>query len=279
MSRTKILAASVIFLLLTAVKFISPETVVKLRETVLPAIAQDIDYKSAIARLGSYLTAPSPTLTPAPTPTPTPVPTLASTSAPIPTLTPTPTPEPTPIPTPTPVPTPSPTPIPTPEPTPDPTPDAVAAFLESQAGYADQAIPANVSYDMPALPFAYADPVGAPESDGFGFRLHPIEHVVKFHYGVDLAVNSGTDIHAFADGTVATVGQDAGYGNYVIVSHADGYSSLYAHCSKVLVSAGQAVSEGDVIALSGATGEVTGPHLHFELRHDGVYLNPGYYLT
>lgn len=102
---------------------------------------------------------------------------------------------------------------------------------------------------------------------------------MKFHYGTDFAVWSGTDIQSFADGTVALVGWDAGYGNYVIVEHENDWQTLYAHCSEILVYSGQSVSMGDVIAKSGATGEVTGPHLHFELRKDGTFYNPEFWLA
>ena len=153
------------------------------------------------------------------------------------------------------------------------------AFLESQAAFSDHALPANVSYDIPELPFVAVTPVAGYTSSGFGYRLHPIENTVKFHYGTDFAAGSGTDIRAFADGTVLAAGQDAGYGNYVKVDHGDGFVSLYGHCSTLLVSQGDAVTAGQVIARVGATGHATGPHLHFELIHKGVYLNPEFYLA
>ena len=112
-----------------------------------------------------------------------------------------------------------------PEPTPSETPAAVAAFLEAQAEFADYELPVNVSYEMPRLPFEYASPVSGYTSSGFGYRLHPLQNEVKFHYGTDFAVWSGTDVQAFADGTVALVGWDAGYGNYVIVEHENDWQS------------------------------------------------------
>ena len=74
-------------------------------------------------------------------------------------------------------------------------------------------------------------------------------------------------------------GQAAGYGNYVKIRHADGYTTLYGHCSKLLVRAGETVTAGQEIALVGAPGKATGPHLHFELMHDGYYCNPEFYLA
>lgn len=190
--------------------------------------------------------------------------------------------EPEPMSTPLPVITPAPTPIPTPEPTPTPEPQptenpAVAAFLESQSAYSEYAVPANVSYECPALPFEYVSPVSGIKSSGFGYRMHPIENKVKYHYGTDFAANTGTDVTAFADGMIVAVGDSDSYGKYVMISHSDGYSTLYAHCSELCMGCGN-VSRGDVIARVGSTGAATGPHLHFELMHDETYLNPEFYL-
>lgn len=186
--------------------------------------------------------------------------------------------EPTPTPVIAPVITPEPTPAPTPTAEPQPTENpAVAAFLESQASYAEYAVPANVSYECPALPFEYVSPVSGIRSSGFGYRMHPIENTVKYHYGTDFAANTGTAVTAFADGVIAAVGDSDSYGKYVIIEHSDGYSTLYAHCSELCMNCGN-VSRGDVIAKVGSTGAATGPHLHFELMHNDTYLNPEFYL-
>ncbi|SEG06077.1 Peptidase family M23 [Actinacidiphila yanglinensis] len=89
--------------------------------------------------------------------------------------------------------------------------------------------------------------------------------------GVDLLVPSGTAVHAVAAGTVVSAGWDGGYGYDVIIRHADGRYTLYGNLSKTLVSAGQAVTEGQQIGVSGATGNSTGPHLHFEVRTSPAY--------
>ena len=190
--------------------------------------------------------------------------------------------EPEPMSTPLPVITPAPTPIPTPEPTPTPEPQptenpAVAAFLESQSAYSEYAVPANVSYECPALPFEYVSPVSGIKSSGFGYRMHPIENTVKYHYGTDFAANTGTAVSAFADGVIVAVGESESYGKYVIIDHIDGYSTLYAHCSELCMNCGN-VNRGDVIAKVGSSGAATGPHLHFELMHDDSYLNPEFYI-
>lgn len=175
-------------------------------------------------------------------------------------------------------PTPAPTTTPTSEPVPQPTVHpAVAAFLESQSAYSDCAVPESVSYERPELPFDYASPVSGVKSSGFGYRLHPIKNEVKYHYGTDLAADTGTPITAFADGTIVAQGDSDSFGKYVMIDHPDGYRTLYAHCSKLCMSCGS-VKKGDTIALVGSTGAATGPHLHFELERSGVYLNPEFYI-
>ena len=169
-----------------------------------------------------------------------------------------------------------------PEPTqapPEEVPPAVAAFLEAQEPFAEYGVPANVSYAYPELPFEYVSPVDDMTSSGFGYRMHPLRDEVLFHYGTDFAAWTGTEILAFASGTVGMVGWDAGFGNYIIVQHSGGWRTLYAHCSAVYVTGGDAVEAGQCIGLVGATGNVTGPHLHLELTCDGVYYNPEFYLS
>ena len=158
-------------------------------------------------------------------------------------------------------------------------PAAVQAFLDSQAAFSEYGTPENVSYALQELPFSYRIPVGGYSASGFGYRLHPILDEVKFHYGTDVAANSGDDIGAFAAGTVTFAGEEENLGNYVTVDHGGGWQSLYAHCGTVYVKAGDSVQQGQKLALVGATGLATGPHLHFELTHDGVYLNPEYYIN
>ncbi len=179
-----------------------------------------------------------------------------------------------------PVVTPAPEPAPTPESTPEPEPaqhPAVTAFLREQEPYADYAIPEKVTYERPELPFEYTSPVAGVTSSGFGYRLHPIENEVKYHYGTDFAAVTGSEISAFADGTIVAQGDSDSFGKYVMIDHPDGYRTLYAHCSRICMNCGP-VKKGDIIALVGSTGVATGPHLHFELEHNGVYLNPEFYL-
>ena len=122
-------------------------------------------------------------------------------------------------------------------------------------------------------------PVMAVVSSPFGWREHPIEGGEKFHNGVDLAAPYGDPIGSFADGVVDYIGESPSYGQYIQVKHDGGVTSFYAHCSRLLAQPGQQVKVEETIAEVGDTGEVTGAHLHFELRVDGVLVDPLDYIT
>jgi|YNPNPStandDraft_1061719.scaffolds.fasta_scaffold00530_13 murein DD-endopeptidase MepM/ murein hydrolase activator NlpD len=108
----------------------------------------------------------------------------------------------------------------------------------------------------------------------FGYRRHPITGVYKLHTGVDFAACAGTPIRAAADGVVIISGWNGAYGYAVVIDHGGGVSTLYGHCSSLLVSVGQHVRQGEIIARVGSTGLSTGPHCHFEKRIDGRPVNP-----
>lgn len=108
----------------------------------------------------------------------------------------------------------------------------------------------------------------------FGYRIHPILKVKKLHTGMDIGVPTGGNIVAAAAGTVIYSGSLGGYGNTVMLDHGGGIVTLYAHNSRLVVSEGQVVARGEIIAKAGSTGMSTGPHLHFEVRKDGVYQDP-----
>lgn len=115
-------------------------------------------------------------------------------------------------------------------------------------------------------------------ASGYGYRIHPIYKVRKFHYGMDFSAPTGTDIFATGDGVVVKVSrQYNGYGRHVIVKHGFGYETLYAHMSKILVKEGQTVHRGEVIGLVGNTGTSVAPHLHYEVVKDGKKVNPAHY--
>ena len=170
------------------------------------------------------------------------------------------------------------TPAPQPEATPEPTPTPEPAV--EHVDYTGPALPDNTSMDKYRLDVGETvSPVMGVLTSPFGWREHPVDGEEKFHNGVDLAVNTGTQVKAFADGVVDYIGDDPDqYGLYLQISHANGVKSFYAHCSQLLVSQGQTVKTGDTVALSGDTGNTTGPHLHLELRFNGVRINPIYYI-
>lgn len=145
--------------------------------------------------------------------------------------------------------------------------------------YSNQTLPEHVSLEQKVLGFDYCTPVMGTLSSDFGYREHPLEGEEKFHYGLDIAASEGTNIVCFADGTVTAVGESSSYGKYAIVAHGGDFSTLYAHCSKITVSSGAAVKEGQKIAEVGQTGEATGPHLHFEIHDGETYLDPVYYVS
>ncbi len=242
-----------------------PHSMAALRST----ITSDTDFQAVFAQLGRTLepdgeTAQALSLfwtgaTPSPLPTFVPAPAV--------------TPSPTPTPTPTPVPTPTPTPTPTPEPTPTPTPEPTSYPYDGPKPPAN----ATMAYD-PLYLTETMDPIDGRQTDVYGWRTHPITGEENFHHGLDLGAPEGTEILAFADGYVDFVGEGDSYGKYVQLRHSDSVTTLYAHCSELLLPKGTQVKRGDPIALVGSTGMATGPHLHFEVKVDGVWHDPIYYL-
>ena len=154
----------------------------------------------------------------------------------------------------------------------------VAVFgTELPGGEAKSAaeLPEDAYMMQQVLGFAYAAPLEGNITDVFGLRADTGE----FHYGLDLEAGKGTVIRSFAAGTVTAVGESSTLGKYVTVAHENGYATLYAHCSRITASSGQQVQMSDPIAEVGETGRATGPHLHFELYRDSLYLNPIYYVA
>lgn len=108
----------------------------------------------------------------------------------------------------------------------------------------------------------------------YGMRTHPITGKRKLHTGVDLRASTGTKVYAANKGTVTTSGYSSAWGNYIIISHGGGITTLYAHLSKRSVSKDDKVKQGDIIGYSGNTGYSTAPHLHFEISKNGSTYNP-----
>jgi len=122
-------------------------------------------------------------------------------------------------------------------------------------------------------------PVEGQPTSGYGMRMHPIDHTERLHSGMDIAAPTDTPIQAAAAGQVVFSGTQAGYGNVVVIQHAEGYATLYAHNTENLVSVGTTVSQGQPIATVGSTGRSTGPHVHFEVRRDGTRLDPALFFA
>jgi murein DD-endopeptidase MepM/ murein hydrolase activator NlpD len=114
---------------------------------------------------------------------------------------------------------------------------------------------------------------------GYGYRQSPFTGVREMHEGIDIAAPHGTPILATADGIVTFVGPLSAFGNVVFINHGHGFTTFYAHASKVRVKEGQSVKRGDVVALVGTTGRTTGPHVHYELQVNGVTVNPMKYVV
>ena len=117
-------------------------------------------------------------------------------------------------------------------------------------------------------------PVTGRITSQFGTRRDPIHGHRRFHRGLDIAAPRGTPIEAAAEGTVVFAGRQRGYGNMVIIEHADGRRTRYAHAQTLQVQAGETVEAGQEIATVGSTGRATGPHVHFEVIEDGKRVNP-----
>ena len=131
--------------------------------------------------------------------------------------------------------------------------------------------PSNASWTTPVSGYTITSP--------FGIRTHPILGTQRMHNGIDMACNQGTPIYATRAGTVTVASYQAGgAGYYVSINHLDGFSSIYMHMTNYVVSAGQSVSQGQLIGYVGSTGLSTGPHLHFGISYAGTYVNPLAYI-
>ena len=140
-----------------------------------------------------------------------------------------------------------------------------------KSGDTVQIMPTNGEYAWPL-------PVSGRITSKFGYRKAPTAGASSYHKGVDIAVNTGTNVLACKEGKVVTAAYSSSAGNYVAIYHGGGIYSYYMHCSQLKTSVGKHVEKGQVIARSGSTGISTGPHLHFAMYKSGNYVNPMYYV-
>lgn len=122
-------------------------------------------------------------------------------------------------------------------------------------------------------------PVNGRVTSHYGGRIHPITGKYTVHNGLDIAADTGTEIAAAFDGTVTAAGYSESYGYYIMLTHGDNVKTLYAHCSKLLLSEGDSVKKGDTLALVGSTGRSTGSHVHFEVRVGSYRVDPEWLLS
>jgi murein DD-endopeptidase MepM/ murein hydrolase activator NlpD len=115
---------------------------------------------------------------------------------------------------------------------------------------------------------------GTVDENSFGMRMHPVLKILRMHEGIDIVTDIGTPIYATGKGSVEFVGNKGGYGLCLEVNHGFGYTTLYGHLSSIEVQVGQKITRGTLIARTGNSGLSSGPHLHYEVSHNGVKLNP-----
>lgn len=130
-----------------------------------------------------------------------------------------------------------------------------------------------------SLPFSQPVTRNVRFTSGFGYRSDPINGGRRLHAGVDFAGPVGTPLYATADGVVVKAERQGAYGLLVEIRHTMGYTTRYAHMSRISVSRGERVSRGDRIGDMGRTGRVTGPHIHYEVRQNGTPINPMTFIT
>lgn len=157
--------------------------------------------------------------------------------------------------------------------------DSKSTSLTSITDDADKAIEVkadveNTSNGEDPCIFSPVMPCKGEISSPFGKRVHPLSGEETSHNGIDIAIDSGTEVCAIEDGEVQKSEYNQFSGNYIVIAHKDGYTSSYAHLKETKVKTGDIVKKGDIIGISGSTGAVTGPHLHMEIRKDSSPIDP-----
>lgn len=172
--------------------------------------------------------------------------------------------------------------------------EAQAQAASADDSYSDDSYSEDVYSEPETEAYYYEEPAPEPVysstgmiwptsasyiSSYFGYRVSPTYGASSYHEGLDIAGSTGDPIWAAAGGTVTAAGDGGGMGNYVTISHGNGVSTVYMHCSALYVSPGQYVSQGETIAAMGSTGISTGPHLHFSVVVGGTYVDPLGYVS
>ena len=143
--------------------------------------------------------------------------------------------------------------------------------LNNQGNNSRQQSPSSSAKAIPAF---YPVKGNFRISSNYGYRRDPFTGQRRFHHGIDIPLRNGTHIYSTADGRVSETGYNNSLGNYIIIKHSDNYKSVYAHLSRIDVRRGQQVQLGQRIGASGNTGRSTGPHLHYQVNHNGRSVDP-----
>ncbi len=160
--------------------------------------------------------------------------------------------------------------------------DIIETNLEVEETITTNSVIQELPMNVTLTPIIFAGDIIFPISDyyrvtsGFGFRTNPVTNQDEFHSAYDLASDRGTNILAVLDGVITDSRLSTDLGNFIIIDHGQGLTSLYGHCDELLVEVGDNVKQGDVIATVGNTGTSTGNHLHFAMKIDGIYFDPSH---
>lgn len=151
-------------------------------------------------------------------------------------------------------------------------------FMRGEADIGQFVADVKTSYQKNLTYPDFIFPLEGTITSPFGERINPITNQKEEHTGMDIDVNAGSEVKAASDGTVAKVGVDERFGNYILISHNEVFTTCYAHLESAGKQEGETVKQGDIIGIAGSTGNSTGPHLHFEIRKGEKRMNPAPFL-
>ena len=151
-------------------------------------------------------------------------------------------------------------------------------LIRGEAGIKNFILEVKEAYEKNMTYPNFIMPLEGNITSPFGMRIHPITNTEEMHTGIDIDVNNGTDIKASENGEIIKQATDERFGNYIIIKHKGSFTTCYAHLDSFKKSEGEYVEKGESIGIAGATGQVTGPHLHFEIRKGEERVNPINYI-